>query len=292
LHWRRCFDWEDVPLNVCDAIDTGFLDGARYEAILVDEAQDFAPTWFAVLRRLLNPETGVMFMAADGVQRIYRNHSWRSMGLNVVGRTRILPRPYRMTYEIACAAAELVRGNPAVIEALNNDEEELPPVKLDDRWMRHGDYPELRLLGTKAQEMSWLHNRLKELRGKGYEPQDIAIFHRKGEAVEEYAGYLRQHYWPVRVLKNDAPVGEAGITVGTMHAAKGLEFRAVFVPHLEALYSELGHTTEERRESVLNETRLLYVVMTRARERVYLMHQGRLPDQLSHLARYLDGVRG
>src|SRR5690606_34235293 len=73
LQWRRRFDWEDVTQMISHAIDTGILPGARYHAILVDEAQDFAPSWFGVLRRLLHPHTGVMFMAADGAQRIYRH---------------------------------------------------------------------------------------------------------------------------------------------------------------------------------------------------------------------------
>lgn len=288
LAWRRRFDWDDVPQMVCEAIDHNMIAGGRYQAILVDEAQDFAPSWFGVLRRLLDPTTAVMFMAADGAQRIYRHHSWRSLGLQVVGRTRILPHPYRMTYEIACAAAELVRGNPALLESLRGDDEELPHARLDARWMRHGDHPELRYFPDRTKELSWLGRRLDELRQQGYEPDDIAIFHRRQKGVDEYAGYLMEKRWPVRVLKSESPVENEGITVGTMHAAKGLEFRAVFVPQLQVLFADgNGALAEERRASAAEETRLLYVALTRARERVYLMHQGRLPEQLDYWASYL-----
>lgn len=292
LGWRRRFDWDDVPLMVSEAIDHGMIAGDRFHAILVDEAQDFAPSWFAVLRRLLNPETAVMFMAADGAQRIYRHHSWRSLGLHVVGRTRILPHPYRMTYEIACAAAELVRSNPVLLESLRGDEEELPHARLDAQWMRHGHYPELRYFPDRNKEFSWLGKRLDELKQQGYAPDDIAIFHRKQRGVDEYAGYLMENRWPVRVLKSESPVEDEGITVGTMHAAKGLEFRAVFVPQLQLLFADgNGSHTEEHRVSAAEETRLLYVALTRARERVYLMHQGRLPDQLGPWADYLKETR-
>ncbi len=291
LGWRHRFDWMDVPITVANAIDAGALTGARYDAILIDEAQDFAPTWFGVLRRLLNPETGVMFLAADGAQRIYRQHSWRSLGLNVVGRARVLPRPYRMTYEIARAAAELMRGNPVVMEELAGEEDELLQRQPDSRWMRHGDHPELRLFANQAVEFKWLQNRLEDLRRDGYAPHEIAIFHRHTQSIDPYAGHLRKHKWPVRVLRADAPVEGDGITVGTMHAAKGLEFRAVFMPQLDMMFDKLGVTAEERRASVAAETRLLYVALTRARERAYLMHRGRLPEHLAHLARYLDEVR-
>ena len=288
MDMRRRFDWEDPPVMIAWAIRTGRLPGGRYEAILIDEAQDFAPTWFRVLRLLLNPATAMMFMAADGAQRIYRAHSWRSLGLHVVGRTRILPRPYRMTYEIARAAAELVRGHSAFIVALANDDEVLPHSHLDPDRMRHGPPPELRLFPTRAREQSWLRNRLNELQRLGYAPEEIAIFLRKTALVDAFAANLRLHHWPVRVLKGEAPVGDDGLTVGTMHAAKGLEYRAVFLPQLQMLFSGDAPSPEERQVSTLDELRLLYVAMTRARERVYMTHEGRLPPELGHLARHLD----
>ena len=57
----------------------------------------------------------------------------------------------------------------------------------------------------------------------------------------------------------------------TVHAAKGLEFKAVFIsgleeglcPH-EQSFSETGGLEEERR--------LMYVAVTRARQRLYLSH--------------------
>lgn len=288
LLWRRRYDWDDAPLMLTNAIARRRLAGSRYEAILVDEAQDFAPTWFSLLRHLLNPETAVMFMAADGAQRIYRHHSWRSLGLHVVGRTRVLPHPYRMTYEIACAAAELARGHPAFVEALVGEGEFLPDSALVPDRMRHGRYPELRLFPTPQRQLAWLHNRLEELGRRGYATGDIALFFRKTVGVEEAADFLRRHHWPVRTLKTDSPVADEGITVGTMHAAKGLEFRVVFVPELQTLFTADVASPDEQRAADLADMRLLYVALTRARDLVYLTHRGRLPDQLAPLAGYLD----
>ena len=118
--FRRC-DWADIPHMVIRGLDEGLISPQQYDAILIDEAQDFAPIWFAVLRRALNPETGVMFMAADAAQRIYRKFTWRSLGLHVVGRTRILRRSYRSTYEIARTAFELVRGSQALLDELTEE---------------------------------------------------------------------------------------------------------------------------------------------------------------------------
>jgi len=100
-------------------------------------------------------------------------------------------------------------------------------------------------------------------------------------AVEEFsganpeaglAGFLEQV-----ALVADLERGESGqpsATLMTLHAAKGLEFRAVFMigmeerlfPHVRALDDPDG-MEEERR--------LCYVGMTRARERLYLLNARR-----------------
>ena len=54
--------------------------------------------WFEVLKQIINPRTSVFFLAADATQRIYRRFTWRAMGLDVVGRSRVLSRSYRNTY--------------------------------------------------------------------------------------------------------------------------------------------------------------------------------------------------
>ena len=67
----------------------------------------------------------------------------------------------------------------------------------------------------------------------------------------------------------DAWSGERGVTLMTLHAAKGLEFPVVFLPGLED--GLLPHfNTQGRPEDVEEERRLFYVGMTRARERLLL----------------------
>jgi len=78
-------------------------------------------------------------------------------------------------------------------------------------------------------------------------------------------------------LVSDLEQGETGkpsVTLMTLHAAKGLEYRTVFMigmeerlfPHIRAL-DDLDSMEEERR--------LCYVGMTRARERLYLLNSRR-----------------
>ncbi len=88
-------------------------------------------------------------------------------------------------------------------------------------------------------------------------------------------------------------VGQPSVTLMTLHAAKGLEFKAVFMvgmeerlfPHVRSL-DDLDGMEEERR--------LCYVGMTRARERLYLLNARRRylfgQEQHNQVSRFLKDI--
>ena len=64
---------------------------------------------------------------------------------------------------------------------------------------------------------------------------------------------------------------EAGVTLMTMHSAKGLEFKVVFIAGLEE--SIFPHSRSLNSDSEMEEERrLMYVAITRAEEHLYLSH--------------------
>jgi DNA helicase-2/ATP-dependent DNA helicase PcrA len=85
----------------------------------------------------------------------------------------------------------------------------------------------------------------------------------------------------------------AGVTLASLHSAKGLEWRAVFLPGLTDGTLPIVYAVTE--EAIEEERRLLYVGITRARERLYLSWAlaraagGRKTRQPS---RFLAGVLG
>jgi DNA helicase II / ATP-dependent DNA helicase PcrA len=88
------------------------------------------------------------------------------------------------------------------------------------------------------------------------------------------------------------PPAFQGVTVASLHAAKGLEWDVVFLPGLTEGNVPIVHAQTD--EAVAEERRLLYVGVTRARERVYLSwalarSPGGRPSRTP--SRFLDGLR-
>ena len=107
-----------------------------------------------------------------------------------------------------------------------------------------------------------------------------------GASLTEFAAELAH-----RTAIEHAPAME-GVTLASLHAAKGLEWDVVFLPGLSDGNLPIVHAQTD--EAVEEERRLLYVGVTRARQRVYLSWSlarsggGRRSRKPS---RFLDDVR-
>ncbi len=90
----------------------------------------------------------------------------------------------------------------------------------------------------------------------------------------------------------DSMDDQGGVTLMTMHAAKGLEFDAVFVAGMDENIFPSQRAIDE--DNVEEERRLCYVAVTRARRKLYLLHSnmrtlyGRM--QPSVPSRFLDEI--
>jgi DNA helicase-2/ATP-dependent DNA helicase PcrA len=105
--------------------------------------------------------------------------------------------------------------------------------------------------------------------------------------LDRFSAELRE-----RADAQHAPTVE-GVTLSTFHAAKGLEWDAVFLAGLAEGMVPISYA--ETPEQIEEERRLLYVGVTRARERLFLSWSlARTPGARAsrHPSRFLDGLRG
>jgi hypothetical protein len=269
LEGHRAWDWADIPHLVIQGLESGAIHSPLYDAVLIDEAQDFAPAWIGVLKRLLNPARGVLFLADDPSQSIYRYYSWREKGVPVVGRTRWLRIPYRNTREIFEAAYSVVRDDKELIQQLVEETGLTIAPDLASEHMRSGPRPLLRKFGSLAEEIDYVKNEILMLRREGLAAEDIALFCRRRAGVNRLMQAFRG----------------TGVRVSTFHGPKGLEYEAVFLCQMQETFAPDEMDSEQ---AVSKERRLVYMAMTRARERLYLCYQGRWPAVLAAMRQYVD----
>ncbi len=88
-----------------------------------------------------------------------------------------------------------------------------------------------------------------------------------------------------------ADFGRNAVTLMTLHAAKGLEFPVVFVTGLEEGLFPLAQALDDRGE-LEEERRLMYVGITRAKQKLYLSYArsatGSVRTTYSMKSRFLD----
>jgi hypothetical protein len=262
-------DWADVSYLVAKDIDSGAITPPVYDAVLIDEAQDFAPSWFNTIRRLLKPDSGLIFLADDPSQSIYRYYSWQEKGIPVVGRTRWLRIPYRNTREIYQAAYEVVREDELLRQQLEERTGITLEPDLNSEYLRGGPRPEMREFGTADEEFAFIRSEVEWLFQKGFDAREIAVLHRHRSGVRKLRRALRG----------------TGVEVNTMHALKGLEFEAVFLSQLQRTFPE---GIDRSRQSLSEERRLVYMSMTRARERLYLNYERQWPAAMDSVCKYVD----
>ena len=116
------YEDDRIPDHRKDIIALAKASGFQYDAILIDEAQDFYDEWFQALLSVLNPDTQSLFFVYDNTQAIYgqahrrkSNWTWKSLGINVAGRSQVFDINYRNSPEILNAAWNVI--TPALDQA-------------------------------------------------------------------------------------------------------------------------------------------------------------------------------
>ncbi len=270
LATQNTCDWADLAHLVRSAIDDRTIAPDRFDALLIDEGQDFAPSWFGLLRQLINPETGLLFITDDPSQSIFRSFSWHEKGITVAGRTRWLRVPYRNTREIYEAAYEVIRDDELIKQELTEQTGELLVPDLANAALRHGPRPQIREFRTIIDEQQFIGNEIHWLmQTQGLDPKEIVVLHRRNSGVRWLQSALRK----------------TGVKVAALRSLKGLEYEAVFLAGMETTFPESAQASAQ---ALSAERRLVYMAMTRARERLYLSYAGKWPTPLASVVRFAD----
>uniref|UniRef100_UPI003983CF2E 3'-5' exonuclease n=1 Tax=Gemmatimonas sp. TaxID=1962908 RepID=UPI003983CF2E len=237
-----------------------------FDFVVVDEAQDMSVPHLRFFSALTAERPDGLFFAGDLGQRIFQTpFSWKSLGVDVRGRSTTLRVNYRTSHQIRRQADRLLGTELEDVDG--NVEERRGTVSLFN-----GVEPEIRLLPSERDEAATIADWIRARRADGVLPEEIGVFVRSSEqltrAREAVAGANLGSTTPAPGVDPEA----GKVVIMPMHLAKGLEFRAVVVaacdedvlPHQARIES----ATEESdlREVYDTERQLLYVACTRARD--------------------------
>ncbi len=247
---------------------------APYTAVVVDEVQDLRPPELRLVAALGASHPGNLMVCGDAGQRIYAaGYRLSALGIDVRGRSTVLKVNYRTTAQIRTSADRVLATE---VDDLDGGVE----ARKGTHCLLRGPEPVLQGYASDAEELAgaveWIGDRI----ASGRSADELAVFARTGRLVDRVWRQLTDAGIPAcRLTDQDPPA--AAVRVGTMHRAKGLEFKVVLVfgcgdaelPNPRALQSATSQL--DVREAETRERKLLYVAMTRARDELRISWHGR-----------------
>ena len=246
-----------------------------WQAVVVDEVQDLGRQEILLLKALAGTDDDSLLVTGDSGQRIYVDgFSLTGLGIETRGRSFVLKVNYRSSLEIKQFADR-------ILSPISDDLDGQPSRRDDTISVFLGPEPELHKVRNQREQGTEVARRIKEAIDRGDEPGSIGVFARvKNDLAPLDRALSEVGIRSVRLKDDQSPADLGSVRLGTMHSAKGLEFRTVIVigasdrnlPHPKAIEGLEGL---ERTAAIERERNLLYVAVTRARDQVHIFWFGR-----------------
>ncbi len=234
--------WETELPRLMAERATGLSEGQRFDAVIVDEAQDFADDWWTPLVGALRDETaGGIFAYSDERQRVFARFGRPPLALVPL----VLDHNLRNTRQIATSFL---------------------PLAPTSMLLRGGDGPEVEFVpATAGEEIAVADDQVERLLDEGWQPQDVALLtmgarHPVQRERQESLGFAA--YWEEFWSNED-------VFYGHVLGFKGMERRAVVL-----CLNEDG-TRDRSRER-------LYVGLSRATDRLVVVGDPEVVQRIGH----------
>jgi UvrD-like helicase C-terminal domain/AAA domain len=252
----------------------------QYHAIYVDEAQDFRKEWIEFLFEKMiigkDPKDKNFIIAADDAQRIYsrRDFRWDSLDFKFTGRSKVLKTIYRNSARIWIFSAFLLEEKAAYV----NEPEKLA-------FANQGKYePLIQKCNDLGGQIEYTVQLVKNLLQEGYAARNVLILYRHKNVplvnnyplVETLTEQMRQADIRYDWISEDAEAKRSfdwdadTVKISTVHSAKGMDSPVVILLGVETY--QPSRNLEDK--DIIDEVKLLYVAMTRAREFLAILYSG------------------
>ncbi len=256
------------------------LPANNWDAIIVDEYQDFTDKDFDIILKSCKKHTAIvkkeirhtesLFLAGDMLQKIREegcSYSWDKMNIHIKGRSTILKTSYRCTSEILKISLNYLKGFNKTLEAevnrfyegtddIEHGESITQSVSFSDKWWEI--------------EIIELCNSIQNLIRNDVELSNIIII-----APNSQHGQIKS------LLKNELA---HGLLLTTQHTVKGLEASHVFIFNLSSILLHMEKTPTVK-------ARMVYMLLTRANLHIHLNCYGMKNDDFNRLKEIVNEMR-
>lgn len=243
--------WRDILPN--DAIRQAM---PTYNAILIDEYQDFYKNWFELVLKLLieyEDEEGKkyhnLFLAGDRLQSIYNptEVNWKQdIGLDMRGRSTLLKTSYRVTKEHIVLGLSLLRNDKKYEKEVDVFYEKAQNILLKNMTKNS-----IELLETNYQGVAKAFEKLLE----EYDYADILLLAPTWNNINRIKQNLP--YEVQQKISSSKELERKKAIFTTYHSSKGIEAKVAIVVDIDKI----------------RERKLLYVASTRASAKLILHSQ-------------------
>jgi len=254
----------------------------KYDAILVDEGQDFSDDMYKSVKLLLNEATNNLTIGLDDNQNIYRReHSWAEVGINAVGRrTQKIKHVYRSTVEIINFVNKFLWNDNKSIECEKEKQIEMIP-SLNEA---HGPAPEIKQVPDINKLIFYITDKIYSISvSEGCPLYEFAIIYFSkyygSPAMANLPDMLKGNLESKGILSNwvskdyrskkSYDITTNNVTISSIHSLKGFDYSCVFLVGFDFIENKIW--TDDQIE------KLVYVAITRARDRLFIPYINKTP---------------
>ncbi|MBW1799962.1 MAG: AAA family ATPase [Deltaproteobacteria bacterium] len=276
--------YENILQRALNRVKNGDSEVRPFDAILIDEGQDFSNHMLGILLPLLKPH-GDLVITLDYYQDLYqRRPSWKSLGVKARGRTLHLRKVYRHT-------AEIFEFSQRFIGTKLDAGKQADLLSVDFAF--HGDQPQLMPFGDPEEIEDFLAEDIRRYVEHGeFSKSEIGIIYDDKVYGPDRFSYDNRSL-PMRILGKLESADIASVWVSqdarskenydptknqvsliSIHSAKGLDFDLVYLTGIDHIYPTATNTAYL--------VSIVYVALTRAKFRL-LIPYSRETELIKHL---------
>lgn len=251
---------EDVAPIALIALRAHPLERMDIRHIVIDEAQDFSPAEFLLLRRMThNAPMTVVGDLMQGIRSWRGLTDWRTLTDDLLGGkavTHALVTSYRNTVEIMNTALRVALKRPVPGQT------EVKPV------LRHGPEPEIIAFSKPAEQTAQIERLIRGWQSDNV--KTIAVIDRTDAQLKALLKALPADL-NARILDVNGELYEGGVLLARAGDIKGFEFDGVII----------ANASEARFPNTELDARLLYVCLTRPLHRLACLYEKTLTPLLA-----------